>query len=218
MVSNVFSSISLVPLGNAFKSMCFVLRVEPLRLNIPGAAEELQHRIWCVVSCVSALHPNFNNQYHCCRKLMPSQAPDSAATNSASSLPSAIVDCFLLEAVIGYQPSLPCTHDAVPLTLNRSASQAQSESPYVSQVMFFFLYSWLSRVFYLFCASQWLCAHTCLIACLPLWNSSLFLVSIRDKFTSAMCTNIEFAIFSCVLFSSIPHVPKLKDGDSSMHM
>ena len=80
----------------------------------------------------SALHPNFNNQVHCCRKVMLSRAPESAATNSASPLLSAIVDCFLLDAVIGYQPSLPRNHDAVPLTLNRSASPAQSESSYVN--------------------------------------------------------------------------------------
>ena len=45
---------------------------------------------------------------------MPSQPPDSVGTNSASPLLSEIVDCFLLVAVIGYQPSLPFTHDAVP--------------------------------------------------------------------------------------------------------
>ena len=56
----------------------------------------------------------------------------SAATNSASPLLSAIVDCFRLDAMIGYQPSFPRNHDAVPLTLNRSASLAQSESQYVN--------------------------------------------------------------------------------------
>ena len=76
--------------------------------------------------------PNFTNQYHCCRKRLPSQAPESVATNSASPLLSAIVDCFLLDAVIGYQPSLPRNHDAVPLTLNTSASPAQSASLYVN--------------------------------------------------------------------------------------
>ena len=63
---------------------------------------------------------------------MPSPAPESAATNSASPLLSAIVDCLLLDAVTGYQPSLPRNHDAVPLTLKRTASPAQSESPYVN--------------------------------------------------------------------------------------
>ena len=63
---------------------------------------------------------------------MPSQAPESAATTSASPLQSAIVDFFLLDAVIGYQPCLPRNHDPVPLTLSRSASPAQSESPHVS--------------------------------------------------------------------------------------
>ena len=53
-------------------------------------------------------------------------------TNSAYPLLSASDDCFLLVAVIGYQRSLPFTHDAVPLTLNRSASPAQSASPYVN--------------------------------------------------------------------------------------
>ena len=118
---------------NAFNSMCLVLRVEPLRLIIPSAAEESQHWICCVVSFVSsALHPNFHNQFHCCHKLMPSQAPESAATNSASPRLTAIVDWFLRDAVIGYQPCLPRNHDPVPLTLNRSASLAQSESPYVN--------------------------------------------------------------------------------------
>ena len=110
-----------------------VLRLDPLRLIIPSAAEKSQHKICCVVTFVSsALHPNFNNQFHCCRKLIPSQAPESAATNSASPLLIAIFDCFLLDAVIGYQPSLPRSHDTVPFTLNRSASPAQSESPYVN--------------------------------------------------------------------------------------
>ena len=114
---------------NAFNSMCLVLRVDPLRLIIPSAAEESQHRICCVVSLVSsALHPNFNNQSLCCRKLMPSQAPESAATSSASPLLSVIVDCFLFDAVIGYQPSLLRNPDA----LNRSVSPAQSESPYIN--------------------------------------------------------------------------------------
>ena len=44
--------------------------------------------------------------------------------------------CFRLDALIGYQPSLPRSHDAVPLTLNRSASLAQSESPYVTGALF----------------------------------------------------------------------------------
>ena len=80
---------------NASNSMCLVLRVDPSRLIIPRAAEESQHRICCVVSDVfSVLHPNFNNQFHCCRKLMPSQAPESAATNPVSPLLSAIVDFF----------------------------------------------------------------------------------------------------------------------------
>ena len=63
---------------------------------------------------------------------MPSQAPDSAATNSASPLLGAIVDCFLLVAVGGYQPSLSFAHDAVPLTLNRSASPAKTALPHVN--------------------------------------------------------------------------------------
>ena len=87
----------------------------------------------CVVSFISsALHPNFNNQFLCCRKLMPSQGPESAATNSASPLLSAIVDRLLLDAVFGNQPSLPRNHDAVPLMLSRSAPPAQSESPFVN--------------------------------------------------------------------------------------
>ena len=105
---------------NAFNSICLILRVDPLRLIIPSAAEESQRRISCVASLVcSALHPHFYNQFHCCRKLTLARAQEYAATNSASSLLSAIVDCFLPDAVIWYQPSLPRNHDAVPLTLNR---------------------------------------------------------------------------------------------------
>ena len=80
---------------NSFNSICLVLRVDPLRLIIPSAAEESQGRICRVDSFVSStLHPNFNNQFHCCRKLMRSQVPESAATNSALPQLSAIVDCF----------------------------------------------------------------------------------------------------------------------------
>ena len=57
---------------------------------------------------------------------------ESAAINSASPLLSAIVDCLPFDAVIGYQPSLPRNHDAVPFTLNRSAPTAQSESSHVN--------------------------------------------------------------------------------------
>ena len=116
--------------------MCLVLRVHPLRLIIPSTAEESQHRICCAAFvCISSLLPNCRSQVHCCRRPMPSQAPESAATNSASTnsaspLLSAIVDYFVLDAVIGYHPSFPRNHDAVPLTLNRPASVAQSESPY----------------------------------------------------------------------------------------
>ena len=91
-----------------FNSMCLVLRVEPLRLVIPSAAEDSQHRIWRVVVCVSsALRPNFSGQFHCCLWSMTPQAPDNAVTNSAPPLLSA-----------------PMTH-----FLNRSASPAESESP-----------------------------------------------------------------------------------------
>ena len=114
---------------NAIKSICLVLRIEALRLIKPSAAKESQDKICCFVSFISsALDPNFNDQFHCCRKLMPSQSPESEANNLSSPLLSAIVDCFLLDAVIGYQPSLPRNHDAEPLTLNRSAPPAQSES------------------------------------------------------------------------------------------
>ena len=113
---------------NAFNSMCTVLRVDRSRLIIPSAAEESQHRICCAAFlCISSLLPNCRSQYHCCRRLVLSQAPESAATNSASPLLSAIVDCFRLDALVGYQPSFPHSHDAVPLT-----SLAQSESPYVN--------------------------------------------------------------------------------------
>ena len=112
---------------NAFNSMCLVLRVEPLRLIIPSAAEASQHKICCVVSIVSsAWHPNFNNQFHCCRKPFRQQASASAATNSSSPLQSANVDCFLLEAVIGYQVCLaPMTH--VPRLIELSPSYTASQ-------------------------------------------------------------------------------------------
>ena len=90
---------------NAFNSMCLVFRVEPLPCIIPSATEESHHRICCVVAIVSsASPPNVCNEFHCCRKPIPSQAPHNAATNSASPLLSAIVDCFLLDAGIGYRP------------------------------------------------------------------------------------------------------------------
>ena len=85
------------------------------RLIIPSAAEESKQG-----SVVT--HPSA-----CLHKLQKVQQP-----TPASPLLSAIVDCFRLEAMIGYQPSLPRSHDAVPLKLNRSASPAQSESRYVN--------------------------------------------------------------------------------------
>ena len=61
---------------NAFNSICLVFRVEPLRLIIPSAVEESKNKICCVVSLVSsALHPNFNNHFHCCRRLQRVQQP-----------------------------------------------------------------------------------------------------------------------------------------------
>ena len=111
---------------NCCKTNAFYL----FRLIMLTAAQESQH--WICRDVYSALFADFRNQFRCCRRPMPSQAPDSAATNSASPLLSAIVDCFLLVAVIGYQPNLPYTHDAVPLTLDRSASPARSASPYVN--------------------------------------------------------------------------------------
>ena len=74
---------------NAF-SMCLVLRVDPFRLIMLTAEEESQHWTCCDVEHVSSvLFPGFRNQPRCCRRPMPSQAPDSAATNSASPLLSA---------------------------------------------------------------------------------------------------------------------------------
>ena len=102
-----------------------------VRLVARSMMQEERSQLVAFVS--SALHPNFSSQFLCSRRPTPSQALNSAATtNSASPLLRALVDCFLLDAVIGYQPSLPCTHDVFPLTLNRSASPAQSESSYVS--------------------------------------------------------------------------------------
>ena len=69
----------------------------PFLLIMLTAAEESQHWICCHVEHVSsASFPDFRNQCHCCRRPTLSQAPDSAATNSASPLLGAIVDCFLL--------------------------------------------------------------------------------------------------------------------------
>ena len=80
--------------------MCLVLRVHPWRMIKPTAAKESQHKI-CDASVVSSsLHPNFNGHIRCCRRPMLSEAPESAATNLASPLPSAIVDSFVLDAVI----------------------------------------------------------------------------------------------------------------------
>ena len=109
--------------------MCLILRLDPLRLIIPSTAGESQHRICCDASVSSSsVFSNCRNRFH---------LSQSAATNSASPLLSAIVDCILLDAMIGYQPSLPRSHDAAPLTLNRSASPAQSESPYVNTSSFY---------------------------------------------------------------------------------
>ena len=107
------------------------LRVQPSRLIIPNAAEESQHKICCIVSFVSSeLHPDVDKQFHCCRKPMPSQAPK--CSNQVRFTTAEIVNDFLLYAMIGHQPSLPRNHGAFPLTLNRSASPIQSESPYVN--------------------------------------------------------------------------------------
>ena len=109
-----------------------VLRVDPLRLIIPSAAEESQHRICCVVSLVSSeLHPKLQQP-------VPLLSQARALTSSRVQRPTQLRHCcvrsltFLLDAVIGYHPSLPRNHDGVPLTLNRSASPAQSESRYVN--------------------------------------------------------------------------------------
>ena len=118
---------------NAFNSLCPVLRVDPLRLIIPNAAEKslsgasegmsLGHQWnWLLKFGSNAEETSGTTQQILC----------SVATNSALPLLSAIVDGFLLDAVIGCQPSLPRNHDAVPLTLVRSASPAQSGSPYVN--------------------------------------------------------------------------------------
>ena len=88
-----------------------------------------EHWTCCDVEHVSsALFPDFR-KFHCCRGPMRSQAPERAG--SPSPLLSAIVDYFLLVVVMGYQPNLPHTHDAIPLTL-RSASPTRSASPCVN--------------------------------------------------------------------------------------
>ena len=118
---------------NAFNSICR-LTTRSLALEHTQRCREITTQdLFCrLIRLLGIASTNFNNQFHCCRKLIPSQAPESAATNSASPLLIAIFDCFLLDAVIGYQPSLPRNHDTVPFTLNRSASPAQSEPPYVN--------------------------------------------------------------------------------------
>ena len=69
----------------------------PLRLIIASAADESHHKICCVVSFVStALPPNFNDQFHCCRKPMPSQAPRECSNQL--NLTTAECDCRLLLA------------------------------------------------------------------------------------------------------------------------
>ena len=82
----------------------------------------------CRLTCLLGMASKLQYPVSLLSQALPSQAPESAATNAASPLLSAIVDCFLFDAVIGYQPCLPRNHDAVPLALNRSASPAQSES------------------------------------------------------------------------------------------
>ena len=104
--------------------MCFVLLVPALQKNhSTGSVVTLQS---APRHCIRTVVATLLSQTHA------SQAPESAATNSAWPLLSAIIDCSVLDAVVGYQPSLPRNHDAVLLALNRSAYPAQSESPYVS--------------------------------------------------------------------------------------
>ena len=116
--------------NNAFDSMCLVLRIESLRWMMMMAAVEWQQSI-CdgngFGSTVSR-HRNCRSQRHNCLSTIPSQAPNDPVTVSASPLLSAIVDCFLLVAVMGYQLWFPRIHDAVPLTLRLSESPVQWES------------------------------------------------------------------------------------------
>ena len=100
---------------NAFNSIRVVLRVDPLRLIIPSAAEESQQ--WLQ-------HP---------LPLLPQAHAFTGSTECSDQLTFAIAECDRwLDAVIGYQPNFLRNHDAVPLTLKRSASPSQSESPHVN--------------------------------------------------------------------------------------
>ena len=109
-----------------------VLRVDSLRLIIPSAAEESLDRLWRFSRPHRQCFRNVAASSTVVEDPRFSQAPESAATYRASPLLSAVVDVFLLDAGIGHQPSLPRNHDAAPLTLSRSASPAQSESPHVN--------------------------------------------------------------------------------------
>ena len=104
----------------------------PFLLIMLTAAEESHHWICCHVEHVSSAFQIFATSSTAVvdprlHRLQTAQQPILVF-----SLLGAIVDCFLLVAVGGYQPSLSFTHDAVPLTLNRSASPAKTALPHVN--------------------------------------------------------------------------------------
>ena len=116
------------------QSMCLVLRVDPFRLTMLTLLQRSQEIGSFAILSMSPLHrlQTFATSFTAVVDPYVHRLQTALQTNSASPLLSAIVDGFLLVAVIGHKPSLPFTHDAVPLTLNRSASPAQSASPYVN--------------------------------------------------------------------------------------
>ena len=110
--------------------MCPVLRADTFSWMMLVAAVDSQQTICDGNGCGSTAswHPNFPSQCHNCHSPIPSHAADNAANISASPLLSAIDDCALLVTVTEHQLCLPWSHDAVPLTLCLSESNAESES------------------------------------------------------------------------------------------
>ena len=109
-------------------SMCLVLRVEPLWFGHTQRCRGITaQNLLCRLTRLLGIAPKLQQPVP-----LLSQAQRVQRPTQLRHWLSAIVDCFLLDAVIGYQPTLPRNHDAVPLTLNRSPSPALSESPYVN--------------------------------------------------------------------------------------
>ena len=121
---------------NVINSMCPVSRVEPLGLMMLMAVVESLKNI-CVLngseSTVSG-HPNSQGKSHSCICPIPSDAPENAATISASTQLSAIVDCFLLVVVVvRYQPCFPRIRDGVPFAVCWSESHLPGQCHWTSK-------------------------------------------------------------------------------------